>query len=152
MKSDVLHLLRTDIRHEQDVVLARQRARQIASALNFDSQDQTRLATALSEIARNAFQYAGGGTVEFRIDKIPEAAFIICVQDKGKGIANVRRILDGKYVSRSGMGLGIIGAKRLMDHFTIETHPGQGTRVTFGKNIPRKWSLSEKKDLQNLLS
>ncbi|HET8825150.1 MAG TPA: ATP-binding protein [Terriglobales bacterium] len=147
-----LNLLRTDIRHEQDVVLARQRARQIAAALKFDSQEQTRIATALSEIARNAFQYAGGGVVEFRIDRAPTPVFVISVRDKGKGIPNLRDILNGKYISRSGMGLGIIGAKRLMDEFDIQTNSGEGTTVVFGKKIPRHFSVSEKRDMQDLLA
>ena len=151
-KTNGLNLLRTDIRHEQDVVLARQRARQIAVALKFDSQDQTRIATAVSEIARNAFQYAGGGMVEFRIDNNPEPTLMISIRDTGKGISNLNAIYDGKYVSRTGMGLGIIGAKRLMDHFTIETNSGEGTTVVLGKTIPSKFSALDKGDLQNLLS
>lgn len=147
-----LQLLRTDIRHEQDVVLARQRARQLAAALKFDSQDQVRLATALSEIARNAFQYAGGGVVEFRIDKLPTAAFMVSVRDKGKGIPNLGEILDGKYVSKSGMGLGIIGAKRLMDYFEVQTKPTEGTVVVFGKRIPKAFSVSDTRNIESLLS
>src|SRR5690349_21923731 len=110
-----LNLLRMQRRGEHDVVLVRQRARQIAAALKMDSQDQTRIATALSEIARNAFQYAGGGMVEFKIQNTPEAALQIIVTDKGRGIADINQILEGKYVSPTGMGLGIIGARRLMD-------------------------------------
>jgi signal transduction histidine kinase/CheY-like chemotaxis protein len=147
-----LKLLRTDIRHEQDVVLARQRARQIAVTLKFDSQDQTRIATAVSEIARNAFQYGGGGMVEFRIDNMPEPALMISICDKGKGIPNLHEIYSGKYVSRSGMGLGIIGAKRLMDHFTVETSSEKGTTVVLGKTIPPKFSALDNGDLQRLLS
>jgi signal transduction histidine kinase/DNA-binding response OmpR family regulator len=147
-----LNLLRTDIRHEQDVVLARQRARQIAAALKFDSQAQTRIATAVSEIARNAFQYAGGGVVEFRIDNSPEPTLMVSIRDTGKGISNLQEIYDGKYVSRTGMGLGIIGAKRLMDQFTVETSSGKGTAVVLGKAIPSKFSTLNKSDLQNLLS
>ena len=151
-KTNGLNLLRTDIRHEQDVVLARQRARQIAVALKFDSQAQTRIATAVSEIARNAFQYAGGGAVEFRIDNMPEPTLMISIRDTGKGISHLQEIYDGKYVSRTGMGLGIIGAKRLMDHFTVETSTGKGTAVVLGKAIPPKFSTLNKSDLQNLLS
>src|SRR5579859_5080991 len=109
-----LNLLRTEIRHEQDVVLARQRARQIAAALKFDSQQQTRLATAVSEIARNAFQYAGGGEVQFGLEgETAPQILLIRVSDRGPGIHDLRRILDGNYSSKSGMGLGIIGARRL---------------------------------------
>lgn len=145
-----LNVLRMEIRREHDVVLVRQRARQIAASLKFDAQDQTRIATALSEIARNAFQYAGGGIVDFRIEKDPPAALLISVSDKGPGIPNVQQILDGKYVSSTGMGLGVIGARRLMDIFDVQTSP-KGTAFVLGKNIPRFIGL-DKKDLDALLS
>lgn len=144
-----LPLLRMEIHHEHDVVLVRQRARQIAAALKFDSQDQTRIATALSEVARNAFQYAGGGSVEFQIETPPAAALSITVTDKGRG--NLREILDGKYVSRTGMGLGIIGARRLMDVFTVES-TSAGTKVVLGKNLPPRFSGLNKRGLDDLLA
>ena len=147
----VLNLLRMEIRREHDVVLVRQRARQIAAALKIDSQDQTRIATALSEIARNAFQYAGGGIVEFQIQKAPEPALQIAVTDKGRGIADINQILNGKYVSPTGMGLGIIGARRLMDIFSVETS-SKGTTVVVGKKIPPKFSVFGKRELDSLLS
>ena len=146
-----LPLLRMEIRHEHDVVLVRQRARQIAAALKFDSQDQTRIATALSEVARNAFQYAGGGSVEFQIETPPAAALAITVSDKGRGIENLREILDGKYVSRTGMGLGMIGARRLMDVFTVES-TSRGTKVVLGRNLPPRFSGLSKKGLDDLLA
>ena len=146
-----LNLLRMEIRREHDVVLVRQRARQIAAALKFDSQDQTRIATALSEIARNAFQYAGGALVEFRIEKEPNPSLHISVSDKGRGIANLREILDGKYVSHTGMGLGLIGARRLMDVFHVDT-ASSGTTVVLGKSIPARFAGFSKKDLDGLLS
>ena len=147
-----LSLLRMEIRYEHDVVLARQRARQVAGALKFDSQDQTRIATAVSEIARNAFQYAGGGIVEFRIEKEPEPALQISISDRGRGISNVREILDGKYVSKTGMGLGLLGAQRLMDFFRIDTTSGTGTKVVLGKNIPTRVAVLAKKDMDALLA
>jgi signal transduction histidine kinase/CheY-like chemotaxis protein len=146
-----LNLLRMEIRREHDVVLVRQRARLIAGALKFDSQDQTRIATALSEIARNAFQYASGGMVEFQIQKAPDPLLQISVTDKGRGIAEIDRILDGKYVSPTGMGLGVIGAKRLMDTFTIDTS-SKGTTVVIGKKIPFRSFALQKKDLESLLT
>lgn len=146
-----LPLLRMEIRHEYDVVLVRQRARQIASALKFDSQDQTRIATALSEVARNAFQYAGGGLVEFHIETLPVAALTIIVSDKGRGIENLREILNGKYVSRTGMGLGIIGAQRLMDVFTIESN-SRGTKVVLGKNLPPRFTGINQKSLDDIFA
>ena len=146
-----LPLVRMEIRHEHDVVLVRQRARQIAAALKFDSQDQTRIATALSEVARNAFQYAGGGSVEFQIEKPPAAALSVTVSDKGRGIENLREILDGKYVSRTGMGLGMIGARRLMDLFTVES-TSSGTKVVLGKNLPARFSGLSQMGLDDLLA
>src|SRR5215471_4864256 len=147
-----MNLLRMDIHYEHDVVLARQRARQIAAVLKFDSQDQTRIATAVSEIARNAFQYAGGGLVEFCIDRTPEQILIIAIRDKGPGIANLNQILDGKYESRTGMGLGMLGAKRLMDRFRVEANAGRGTTVVLGKVTPHSFARLDKKDLDGLLS
>jgi signal transduction histidine kinase/DNA-binding response OmpR family regulator len=126
------------IRYEQDVVSARQRTRQIASVLGFDSQDQTRLATAVSELARNAFGYAGGGQVEFSIEgaSAPQI-FLVRVKDEGPGIANLKEILEGNYQSRTGMGLGIIGARRLVDQCEIRTRPG-GTEIILKKLMPRR--------------
>jgi signal transduction histidine kinase/CheY-like chemotaxis protein len=127
------------IENEGDVVTVRQRAHRIAEMLGFERQDQTRIATAVSELARNAFGYAGGGRAEFMID--PTAApqiFRVRIADKGKGIANLQEILDGQYRSSSGMGLGLLGARRLMNHFHIESKPGKGTTVEIGHNLPMR--------------
>ncbi len=147
-----LKLLNMEIRYEHDVVLARQRARTIAASLKFDTQAQTRIATAVSEVVRNAFQYAGGGRVEFDIENGEEKMVLISVSDKGPGIANLETILDGKYVSRTGMGLGMIGAKRLLDHFQVETKKGAGTTVILGKVIPQKFTRLSESELQALLA
>ncbi|HTC48290.1 MAG TPA: ATP-binding protein [Candidatus Aquilonibacter sp.] len=147
-----MNLLTIQIRFENDVVLARQKSRAIASALKFDPQDQIRIATAVSEIARNTFQYAGGGMVEFRIDESPEKVLIVTVRDKGKGIPNLDEIIDGKYVSQTGMGLGILGAKRLMDHFHVETNPGRGTTVVLGKKISPRFPRLVPAELNKVLA
>ncbi|HAA29687.1 MAG TPA: histidine kinase [Cyanobacteria bacterium UBA8553] len=130
-------ILTVEIRYEQDVVLTRQRARQIAQALGFDSQDQTRLATAVSEIARNAFQYAQGGKVEFWVEGESPTSFLICIRDQGQGIANLKAVLDGQQISTTGIGVGIVGSQHLMDQFHIESTPGQGTSVLMGKTLPK---------------
>ena len=130
-------ILTTDIATEYDVVLARQRARQIAALLGFEAQDQTRLATAVSEIARNAYQYASGGKVSFELDPTPPT-LVITVRDRGPGIARLADVLDGRYRSATGMGLGILGARRLSDRFDIRASPGTGTTVVFGKLLPPK--------------
>jgi len=147
-----LKILTMEIRFEHDVVLARQRARTIAAALKFDVQAQTRIATAVSEIVRNAFQYSGGGTVKFEIDNGIERMLLISVRDQGPGIPNLEEILDGKYASKTGMGLGMIGAKRLLDRFHVETRAGEGTVVTLGKQIPLKFTRLSDSDLNAILA
>jgi signal transduction histidine kinase len=121
---------------ETDFVFARQRAKQIAEALGFETQDQTRIATAVSEIARNAYEYASGGAVEYHYDGEDRPAFRIVVADRGKGIPNLEEVWAGNYVSSSGMGLGIAGSRRLMDDLEIESS-GKGTTVTLTKFLPR---------------
>src|SRR3984885_11108068 len=127
------------IESESDVVAVRQRARRIAELLGFERQDQTRIATAVSEIARNAFGYAGGGRAEFMIEpsETPQL-FRIRISDKGPGIIDLESILDGRYRSQSGMGLGLIGARRLMDGFKIDTAPGKGTTVVLEQHLPKR--------------
>jgi len=90
-----LNILTIDIRYEHDVVRARQKARTISAALKFDVQDQTRIATAVSECVRNVFQYVGSGRVEFRIDETLERLLVIAIRDKGRGSANLSEILSG---------------------------------------------------------
>src|SRR5277367_1875436 len=90
---------------EYDTVAARQRARQIARLLGFDAQDQTRISTAVSEIARNAFNYAGGGRVEYLLEgRTAPQLFIIRIRDSGPGVQDLENILEGRYKSSSAMG------------------------------------------------
>jgi signal transduction histidine kinase/CheY-like chemotaxis protein len=129
------------IESEEDVVVARQRARQVAAALAFESQDQIRIATAVSEIARNAFSYAGGGIIDFRVEgnSAPQLLMIV-VRDRGPGIANLDEILAGRYRSKTGMGLGIVGAHRLLDRVDIDSSPA-GTTVSLKKLLPSRAPL-----------
>src|SRR5215471_2552474 len=132
-----VRMLTVALKFEDDIVLARQRARQIARLLGFESQDQTRIATAVSEIARNAFRYAGSGKVEFGVEgRTAPQLFEVVVTDQGPGIAHLSEILEGRYRSSTGMGLGIIGARRLMDQFEITSAPGQGTQIVLRKLVP----------------
>src|SRR5688500_2563711 len=131
-------ILRAKIDREHDVVLVRRRARQIAQLLGFEAQDQSRLATAVSEIARNAFQYAGGGRAEFVLnDEVPQQ-LVVRIADSGPGVARLADVLDGRYVSQTGMGIGITGARRLVDRFEIECPAGGGTVVELGKYLPTR--------------
>ena len=138
-----VNLCTIEIRMESDVVLARQKARAVAAALKFDSQDQIRIATAVSEIARNNYQYAGGGSADFEVSEDPQR-LIITLRDRGRGIPNLDEIMDGKYASKTGMGQGMIGAKRLMDVFRVETAPDKGTTIALGKNLPKRFAHFDK--------
>jgi signal transduction histidine kinase/CheY-like chemotaxis protein len=144
-------LLSLEIRLEHDVVLARQRARQLAGLLAFETQDQTRLATAVSEITRNAFQYAGGGKVEFLVEAQVPPTFLIRVSDRGPGIKDIQAILDGRYSSPTGMGVGMVGVRRLMDRFVVESVPGRGTTVLLGKTLPRRAPVLTSENLARVM-
>jgi signal transduction histidine kinase/CheY-like chemotaxis protein len=134
-------LLNLEIRLEHDVVLARQRARQIAGLLGFDAQDQARIATAVSEIARNAFQYAGGGRVEYLVEgPALQQTFLVRVSDRGPGFHDLQAVLDGRFTSTTGMGVGVVGARRLMDRFQVDSTAGKGAVVLLGKFLPRRAS------------
>jgi len=146
-------LLLMALRREQDVVLCRNRARTIAAALLFDRQQQVRIATAVSEIARNAFRYASEATAEFSLTRSRSGAkrritqsFVTIVRDRGPGIGDLSSILAGTYQSTSGMGMGILGAKRLMDSVQIETH-ASGTTVRLVQELPKGMDLI---DLQSI--
>ncbi|HEX9981703.1 MAG TPA: ATP-binding protein [Thermoanaerobaculia bacterium] len=126
------------LNYDYDLVAARRRARQIAELLGFDGQSQTRIATVASEIARNALRYGNGGRIEFGVERQSGSqALVMTVSDRGPGIAELDDIMAGLYVSNTGMGLGILGARRLMDDFSIVTAPDKGTTVTMKKILPR---------------
>lgn len=130
-------LLTIDLRNDHDVVLTRQRAREISRLLGYENQDQIRIATAVSEIARNAVLYAGSGTVHFLVDiDAKPQIFAIEVLDTGPGIPDIQLILSGAYTSRTGLGLGIIGAKKLMESFTIQNRLDNGLQVRMQRTIP----------------
>ena len=133
------HLLLTvPIEREGDVVAVRQRARRIAELVGCDSQHQTRLAVAASEIARNAQTHGRGGKAEFLLESWGGApsTLIVRITDRGKGIPDAAEILDGRQASAPGRGRGLIAARRLVDNFTLESKPGEGTSVELGKRIP----------------
>jgi signal transduction histidine kinase/CheY-like chemotaxis protein len=130
-------LLAIALEQEGDIVLARQRTRQIAALLGFDRQDQTRITTAVSEIARNALEYGKRGRIEYRLESDkPLGSLEIVVRDSGPGIADLEVVLDGSRRSTTGMGIGLLGARRLMDGFGVETASGRGTTVSMAKHLP----------------
>lgn len=145
-----MSLIKIAIRFEPDIVTARQKTRRLSALLGFDTQDQARLATAVSELARNFFQYAGQGHVEFYFNDSEPQALFIKAYDSGPGIKHLEEILNGTYKSETGMGVGLIGTKKLMDHFDIETHLGKGTVVTIGKNLDKRAKRVKKQDLPRI--
>jgi serine/threonine-protein kinase RsbT len=125
---------RIPIESDADVVAARQRARELAAALELSSTDQTLLATAISEVARNITHYAKRGEVLVSIvDEDGRRGIRVVARDEGPGIADLERALQDGYTTGGGLGLGLPGARRLVDDFSIESAPGQGTTVTLVK-------------------
>jgi serine/threonine-protein kinase RsbT len=126
---------RIAIESDNDVVAARQRARELAAGLDLTSTDQTLLATAISEVARNITTYAKRGEVLLSIvrDNGGREGIRVVARDSGPGIADVDLAMQDGYTSGGGLGLGLPGARRLVDEFDIETAPSQGTTVTLVK-------------------
>lgn len=134
---NVTNLVTIKLRSHEDIVKARQRARQLSHLLGFELSAQTRVAAAVSEIARNAYQYAGSGTIEFKLKYLSPHRMILEIQvnDQGPGIKQLQSILSGQYNSCMG-GKGITGTRNIVDHFNITSNPGKGTQVTMAMNIP----------------
>jgi signal transduction histidine kinase len=121
---------------EFDVSASRLRARQIAALCGFGPLDQARIATAISELARNIFNYASAGVVVFAVaHQLHPQQLVVTVQDRGPGIDHLDLILSGGYRSTTGMGLGILAARRMMEQCDIRTGPA-GTSVTVSKPMP----------------
>jgi serine/threonine-protein kinase RsbT len=116
---------------EHDIVLGRQAVRRLAQECGFSLVDQTKLVTAASELARNAYIYGGGGTLKWEVllEGIKRGVRLTFL-DSGPGIANLELALTDGWTSGQGMGLGLSGARRLVNEFDIESTVGVGTRVT----------------------
>lgn len=123
------------IRSDLDIVIARTLARDTAKNLGFGAIDQARIATAVSELARNIFLYAGTGSVSVReIERAGRKGIEIICDDQGPGITDIDLVMQDGYSTSRGMGMGMPGAKRLMDDFSINSREGVGTTITC-----RKW-------------
>jgi len=122
---------------EDDIVVSRQRAREVARQLGFGAVDQSRIATAVSELARNVVRYATDGKGEIAIREVAASGRVgieIVVSDGGPGIPDVDQALRDGFTSGGGMGMGLPGTRRLMDEMTVDSAVGRGTIVTI-----RKW-------------
>mgnify|MGYP006148883609 FL=1 len=119
------------IQIEQDVVLARQTARKLAQECGMRLIDLTKLVTAVSELARNTMVYGGGGDMDWQIlDDNHKVGLRLTFRDEGPGIPDIKLAMTDGWTSGSGMGLGLTGAKRLVEEFELDTEPGKGTRIT----------------------
>jgi anti-sigma regulatory factor (Ser/Thr protein kinase) len=125
--------IRIRIHGDPDIVEARKHARQLASQLNFSRTDATLIATAVSEIARNIVRFAGDGLIVMGLIEEPRPGVRIVARDTGPGIADVEQALTDGYSTYNGLGLGLPGARRLMDEFSLTSEVGEGTTVTMTK-------------------
>lgn len=119
------------IQIEQDVVLARQTARKLATECGMRLIDLTKLVTAVSELARNTMVYGGGGDMDWQIlDEDVRVGLRLTFRDEGPGIPDIKLAMTDGWTSGGGLGLGLTGAKRLVEEFELDTEPGKGTRIT----------------------
>jgi serine/threonine-protein kinase RsbT len=122
---------RLGIHSEPDVVQVRQKVRAWAIELSFGAVDQTKIVTAASEIARNTLVYGKGGSVTIqRVSKNLRTGICLIFEDNGPGIADIDQALTDGFSTGRSMGLGLGGAKRLVNEFDVESESGKGTRVT----------------------
>jgi serine/threonine-protein kinase RsbT len=130
---------RIEIRSDDDVVAARREARELAASIGFEPTDLTLLATAISEVARNITAYAGAGEIVVSVrNSGGRLGIAVEARDEGPGIEDVDLALRDGYSTGDGLGLGLPGARRLVDEFAIETKPGRGTVVTMTKWGPNR--------------
>jgi len=123
--------LEAPLRSEQDIVLARQLARSKAQEVGLSLIDQTKIVTAASELARNALLYGGGGTMSVRVvTNGMRRGLQLEFRDEGPGIPDLGLAMKDGWTSGNGLGMGLSGAKRLVNDFHIDTAAGSGTRVT----------------------
>ena len=119
------------VRTDQDVVMARQAVRRMTQELGFSLVDQTKMVTAASELARNTVIHGRGGEMHYELLQDGDRQGLrLSFVDEGPGIANVTLALTDGWTTGNGLGMGLSGARRLVNDFHIESQPGQGTRVT----------------------
>ncbi len=127
-------LVEVAIRQDEDVILGRQKIRALAQDIGFSMLDQTRLITAVSELARNIVTHAGSGKMEaFYAEAGGRKGLRILFEDQGPGIADLDLAMREGYSTAGSLGLGLMGAKRLVDDFSIRSAPGSGTSITIIK-------------------
>ena len=119
---------------EMDIVRARKVVRDAATSIGFGITDVTRIVTAASELSRNIYQYAGSGVMRWRIlEQGARSGLELVFEDHGPGIPDVEKAMEMGYTTGGGLGLGLPGAKRLMDELTIQSTVGRGTTIEVKK-------------------
>lgn len=127
--------MKVDIKTTEDIVTCRSVAKEMAKELGFGLVDQTKIATAISELTRNILLYAGQGRVDIKaITAGNRQGLEILCEDQGPGIADIQLAMQDGFSTSKGLGMGLPGTKRLMDEFELKSERGKGTRVT-----ARKW-------------
>ncbi|WP_205875258.1 anti-sigma regulatory factor [Mycobacterium camsae] len=127
------------INTSDDIVAARKAGHQLALELGFSLTDVTMIATAISEIARNITSYAGHGEVRVAVDEREgRKALVVRAADEGPGIADIDRAMEDGYTTGRGLGMGLPGARRLMDRLVVESSLGRGTVIEMWKWVPAR--------------
>jgi serine/threonine-protein kinase RsbT len=127
-------LIRVEIKSDADTVVARQRGRDAALRIGLTRTEATFVATAISEIARNMLDYAHGGQIELEaVVERSRKGIVVTARDRGPGIPDIERAMQDGYSTGKGLGLGLPGARRLMDEFSIESSPTSGTVIVLKK-------------------
>lgn len=138
MRMTTLRTESLEIRSSDDVVRVRQLTRTMALEAGLSLVDQTKIITAASELARNTLDYGGGGRVQIEsVEAGGRRGVRLTFEDQGPGIADIKTALKDGYTTGKGMGLGLGGAKRLANEFSIESSPGEGTKVVIAR-----WKLA----------
>lgn len=134
---DADEALRVEIGSDDDVVAARQAGRRLAQSIGLGSTDLTLIATAISEVARNITAYAGRGEIVLRaVEERGRRGIEVVARDAGPGIDDLDRALRDGFTTGGGLGIGLPGARRLMDDFAISSDAAAGTTVTMTKWVP----------------
>ena len=149
--SATLHKVGTiPVQFESDVVRSRNLGSLLAQEIKFDKTSSIRIGTAVSELSRNIIEHANGGQIDFYVAKRRDNidGVVIIFKDRGQGIQQLDEIRNGSFVSKKGMGVGLIGSQRLMDDFDIQTQAGKGTKITIAKWLAPFSALITEKALE----
>jgi serine/threonine-protein kinase RsbT len=130
--------VRVAVSSDADVVAAREKGRELSAQLGFSSIDLTLIVTAISEVARNILLYADKGEIILGLEDDGQRGIVVTARDEGPGIPDVELAMRDSYSTGNGLGLGLPGARRLMDEFAIESEVSKGTTIVMKKWAPER--------------